>query len=233
MKTLLDALVTFLVMGLASPGGAQAPIPGRPMMTQAGSLSAAPSISGMVKQYLLTPVGGVEGVELQDGTDIRLPPHMGATLAAIVKPGDQVNAIGFTGPQVPYGRVMRALTITNAQTNRTVIDQPPTAPPPPAWTRSADMKPMTLTGRLDHYILNDRGDIDGLILSNGDEVKFPPHIGAVVAMISMQQPSETIEASGYGTTSAFGTVVDVMSGSLTVGGQPIPLTGSAAPRPPL
>jgi len=37
----------------------------------------APSITGVVKQYLLTPVGDVEGLELQDGTDVRFPPSHG------------------------------------------------------------------------------------------------------------------------------------------------------------
>jgi len=88
--------------------------------------------------------------------------------------------------------------------------------------RAASLKTMTVNGTLDRYILNDRADIDGLILSNGYEVKFPPHIGMAVAMALAPQPSAAIEASGYGTTNAFGTVVDAMTGSLIVGSQPIP-----------
>ncbi len=51
-------------------------------------------------------------------------------------------------------------------------------------------------------------------------------------MASIQQPGATIQASGYGTTNAFGTVVDAMTGSLTVGSQPIPLAGPPGPPPP-
>jgi hypothetical protein len=98
--------------------------------------------------------------------------------------------------------------------------------------RAASMKTMTVSGTLDHYILNDRGDIDGLILSNGDEVKFPPHIGMAVAMAFAQQSSAAIQANGCGTSNAFGTVVDAMTGSLTVGSQPIPIAGPAGPPPP-
>jgi len=177
-------------------------------------------------------VGDVEGVELQDGTDVRFPPHMGTALAAIVRPGDQVNVTGFVAPQTPYGRAVKALTITNLATNQSVVDQPPTVPPPPPWLRGASMREMTLSGTLGHYILNDRGDIDGLILSSGYEVKFPPHIGMPVAMVLAQQPSATIQASGYGTSNAFGTVVDAMTGSLTVGSQPVPLAGPPGPPPP-
>jgi hypothetical protein len=175
---------------------------------------ANPSITGAVKQYLLTPVGDVEGVELQDGTDVRFPPHMGAALATIVRPGDRVSVMGFVAPQTPYGRAVKALTVTNLATNQSVVDQPPTVPPCPPWLRGASMREMTVSGTLDHYILNDRGDIDGLILSSGYEVKFPPHIGMAVAMALAQQPSATIQAGGYGTSNAFGTVVDAMTGSL-------------------
>jgi hypothetical protein len=192
----------------------------------------APSVTGVVKQYLLTPVGDVEGLELRDGTDVRLPPHMGAALAGIVKPGDRINVVGFVGPQTSYGRAIKALTITNTGTNQSVVDQPPTEPPPPPWMRAASMKTMTVRGTLDRYILNDRGDIDGLILSNGYEVKFPPHIGMAVAMALAPQPSAAIQANGYGTSNAFGTVVDAMTGSLTVGSQSIPIAGPPGPPPP-
>jgi hypothetical protein len=71
-------------------------------------------------------VGEVEGVELQDGTVVRFSPHMGTALAAIVRPGDRVSVIGFVAPQTPYGRAVKALTITNLATNQSVVDQPPT-----------------------------------------------------------------------------------------------------------
>ena len=107
------------------PGSAPPP----PLAPAAGPVGAPyvttpanPSITGAVKQYLLTPVGDVEGVELQDGTDVRFPPHMGAALAAIVRPGDRVSVMGFVAPQTPYGRAVKALTITNLATNQSVVD---------------------------------------------------------------------------------------------------------------
>jgi stage V sporulation protein SpoVS len=193
---------------------------------------ASPSITGTVKQYLLTPVGDVEGLELQGGTDVRFPPHMGAALAAIVKPRDRVDVLGFVTAPTAYGRAVKALTITNIATHQSVVDQPPAAPPPPPWLRGVSMRQMTLSGTLEHYILNDRGDIDGLILNNGYEVKFAPPVAMAAAIALAQQPSATIQASGYGTTNGFGTVVDAMTGSLIVGSQSIALAGPAGPPPP-
>lgn len=111
-----------------------------------------PSVAGTVKQYLLTPVGDVEGVELEDGTDVRFPPHMGAALTAIVKPGDRASVMGFVAPPTSYGRAVKAVTITNLATNQSVVDQPPAVPPLPPWLRGASMHEMTLNGTLDHAL---------------------------------------------------------------------------------
>jgi hypothetical protein len=154
---------------------------------------------------------------------------MGAALTAIVKPGDRVSVMGFVAPPTPYGRAVKALTITNVATNQSVVEQPPTTPSPPPWLRGQSMRQLAVSGKLDHYILNDHGDIDGLILDNGYEVKFA---GMSVATALAQQPSATIQASGYGTTSSFGTVVDAMTGSLTIGSQSIPLAPFPGPPPP-
>ncbi len=63
--------------------------------------------------------------------DVRFPPHMGAALRAIVKPGDRVSVLGFVAPTTAYGRAVKALTISNIETNQSVVDQPPAVPPPP------------------------------------------------------------------------------------------------------
>lgn len=116
MKSVVGWLsASLLLFGIATNLIAQAPPPGPPVLgqvpwppppplpgnplggPQSASASANPSIAGTVKQYLLTPVGDVEGLELQDGTDVRFPPHMGAALASIVKPGDRVNVLGSLG----------------------------------------------------------------------------------------------------------------------------------------
>jgi hypothetical protein len=234
MKTVRSLDLALLVLIVAALKVlAQAPPPSVPSAVSPSTPSyatapAGPSTTGTVKQYLLTPVGDVEGLELQDGTDVRFPPYMGIALAAIVKPGDRVDVSGFVTAPVAYDRAVKALTITNIATHQSVVDQPPAAPPPPPWLRGASMREMTLSGTLEHYILNDRGDIDGLILNNGYEVKFAPPVGMALA----QQPSATIQASGYGTTNGFGTVVDAMTGSLIVGSQSIALAGPAGPPPP-
>jgi hypothetical protein len=186
-----------------------------------------PSVTGTVQQYLLNPHGEVEGMLLKDGTSVRFPPHEGTALAGIVKPGDEVTVVGFFGPTTSYGRAVKALTITNTKTGQSVVDQPPTTPPLPPDRRGLTLKPLTVRGPVVHLLVNDKGDVDGLILGGGEEVKFPPPNGAVVALLLGQQGGKTVEASGYGTQNGFGTVVDAMS--LSVDGQAVPLSGPGRP----
>ena len=46
-----------------------------------------PATKGVVAAYSLTPRGDVDGLILTDGTEVHLPPHLGAQLVFAVKPG--------------------------------------------------------------------------------------------------------------------------------------------------
>jgi hypothetical protein len=188
----------------------------------------APSVTGTVQQYLLTPHGEVDGVLLKDGTVVRFPPHLGTALAGIAKPGDEVAVVGLLGPTTPHGRAIKALTITNEKTGQSLVDHPPSTPPLPPDMRGLTHKPLTVRGAVARLLVNDKGDVDGLILVGGEQVKFPPPNGPVVAKM-LEEGKKTVEASGNGTTNTFGTVVDAMS--LSMDGQAVPLSGPGRPRP--
>ncbi|HJU20543.1 MAG TPA: hypothetical protein VJ770_29175 [Stellaceae bacterium] len=57
--------------------------------------SQFPAVEGRVAQYSLTPRGDVDGLILDDGTEVHLPPHLGAQLVFSVKPGDPVTVRGL------------------------------------------------------------------------------------------------------------------------------------------
>ena len=184
---------------------------------------ATPSVSGTVQQYLLSPHGEVEGLLLSDGTCVRFPKHLGATLTSLVMPGDPVDVLGFSGPATPQGRAVKALTITNAKTGQVVIDQPPATRPLPPEQRGLVRTPLTVSGIVTRFLVNPKGDVDGLVLSGGEQVKFAPHRGGLLVGVLGQQPGSAVQASGLGTRNSFGTVV--AADSLVVGGQTIWLAG--------
>jgi hypothetical protein len=187
----------------------------------------APSLTGTVQQYLLTPDGEVNGVLLQDGTVVKFPPHLGASLALIAQPGDTVAVVGILGAGNQYGRAIKVLTITNSKTGQSLVDRPPSTKPLPPDRRGLTLQPLSVSGSVAGLLVNHKGDVDGLILSGGEQVKFPPHNGSTVAMM-LGQEQETVVASGYGARNAYGTVVEALS--LSIAGQAVPLTGPGRPR---
>src|SRR5579863_293888 len=62
--------------------------------------------------------------------------------------------------------------------------QPATVLPPPAAGQVPLYDPQQLPaqrGQVQQFTLTPRGDIDGLILSDGTEVKTPPHLSTEIA----------------------------------------------------
>ena len=51
-----------------------------------------------------------------------------------------------------------------------------------------------VTGPVAQYDLTPRGDVDGLILRDGTEIHFPPHLGTALA--SVVRPGDTVTAHG-------------------------------------
>jgi len=222
-RLLKSLLIVSFVLGASAPSFAQVPI------AQAPSPTTAPSVTGTVRQYLLTPHGEVDGVLLTDGTVVKFPPHLGDRLTATIKRGDPVAVVGFIGLATPYGTAMKALTITNTVTGQGVVDEPPAAPPLPPDRRGLSLTPLTVTGTVVRLLVTPPGDVDGLLLSSGEQVKFPPHNGALVATL-LGRPGGTVTATGFGTRNAFGTVVD--ADSLVVNGQQVSLRGPGRPPRP-
>src|SRR5438128_2566594 len=81
-----------------------------------------PALQGKVAQYSLTPRGDVDGLILDDGTEIRLPPHLGAQLVYAIKPGDRVTVHGLKARAIP---MVQAISVTNDATGAAVTDNGP------------------------------------------------------------------------------------------------------------
>ncbi len=61
------------------------------------------NINGTVKAYLLNKAGQVDGLLLQDGKQLHLPPHCSAALQQAVKPGNTIEALVEPGEESPLG----------------------------------------------------------------------------------------------------------------------------------
>lgn len=156
------------------------------------------SIRGTIAQYLMNPDGNVDGVLLSDKTIVRFPPHLGQQLVQTAKPQDPVQIDGFPEAQ---GSI-HAAAITNANTQQTVIDVPPSSENPPPGPIASSRQSMSVSGVIKVLMHSPRGEIDGAVLDNGAIV----HVGPLV--VSQQahlfQAGASLAASGYGTINSYG-----------------------------
>jgi hypothetical protein len=154
-----------------------------------------PATQGKVAQYSLTPRGDVDGLILDDGTEVHLPPHLGAQLVFTVKPGDQVTIRGLKARDIP---TIDAASITNDATRQTVTDN---GPPGPGGTGPA----LQASGQIKAQLHGPRGDLNGVLLQDGTIVHLPPdQAQQMAAQLAVGQP---IYVTGDGSVSPLGKVI--------------------------
>jgi hypothetical protein len=180
---------TFAITALAvffanSEGNAQPPDRG-----------ATKTVQGTVRRSTTAPMGEIDGAELDDGTLIHWPPHLGDRMAGIAVRGDQVRATGRmeTGPEGDTH--LEIATITNLRTNASLENDAPAPPPPPgSGRRRGPMPPpppgprprpagrvgaaatRSVQGTVQRLTTAPMGEVDGAILDDGTVVHWPPHL---------------------------------------------------------
>ncbi|MGF6348936.1 hypothetical protein [Variovorax sp. W2I14] len=82
------------------------------------------------------------------------------------------------------------------------VPPPPDGPLPPAppgvrgaASIGAPQAGTVATGPVQQWLLNPNGDADGLLLADGTQVAFPPHLSA--AAMQMLKPGDTVQVSGW------------------------------------
>jgi hypothetical protein len=179
-----------------------------------------PAITGQVAQYSLTPRGDVDGVILQDGTQVHLPPHLGSQLVQTIKLGDSVTIRGLKAQSLP---LVQALSIT-APSGQAVVDTgPPALPPAPLATA---YQWLDVQGRVREPLYGPRGDMNGALLDDGTQVHLPPEQAASLA--SDLQAGASLVAQGYGVAGAYGRALDARQ----IGESPTRLVRVGPPGPP-
>ena len=180
-----------------------------------------PATQGQMDAYSLTPRGDVDGVILKDGTQVHMPPHLGAKLVQAVKPGDAVTIHGLKAMALP---VIQALSITGDVSGQTVVDTGPPAVPPQPLAMSFQW--VTASGRVREPLYGPRGDMNGALLDDGTQVHLPPDQASTLG--AGLQPGQTLVAQGYGVTGAYGRSLDAQQ----IGASPAQLVQVGPPAPP-
>ena len=118
---------------IAPTGGAPivdlGPPPGGPHKPGDGPARQAMEATGIVKMQLHGPRGDLNGVLLQDGTIVHLPPKEAARLVDTLKP-DQTIAVRGEGVAGPAGRSIGARQFGPSMDKLAQLALPPPPPPP-------------------------------------------------------------------------------------------------------
>jgi hypothetical protein len=157
-----------------------------------------PALQGKVAQYSLTPRGDVDGLILDDGTEIHLPPHLGAQLVFAVKPGDRVTVHGLKARAIA---MMQAISVTNDATGATVTDNGPRGPSGPRDRGTS----LSAQGHIKTQLHGPRGDFNGVLLEDGTIIRLPPEEADRLA--AQLAPGQPLYVEGGGIAGPLGKVI--------------------------
>lgn len=206
----------------------------RPLAPPAPTMQAQQTVDGKLRQWLVNPNGEVDGLLLDDGTQVAFPPHLSAQLTQALKPKDALRISGFRGAD--GAAVLRAASITNTANGRVVTDQPPAAGiAPPAPRPAGTLTAMDADGRIARVLRGPMGEANGALLDGGTVVRFPPHVGADLA--ANLKVGGNLYARGYGTRNDYGSALEAtrigttLASAKDVFGPPPPSDRGALPAP--
>ena len=109
------------------------------------------------------------------------------------------------------------------------VPPPPPPAPPPAYGATAAT---VAAGRIRQFLINPNGDVDGLLLADGTQVNFPPHLSQALLQIARVGDAVSVQGvRGYGAeASAHATSITNTGNGRSMVDQP-PAPGVAPPAP--
>lgn len=127
---------------------------------------------GKIRSILKNDHDDVDGLLLSSGVQVHFPPHMGDRITAVAWVGDSVQVEGRM-EVTPRGDNVLEITRLVSGSHVIEIDRP--KPPKHGPKGPRHERPMHAAGEVTDYARNPHGEVDGLMLKDGTEVKFPPH----------------------------------------------------------
>ncbi len=168
-----------------------AALPAFVLLAQAGAQSIAEDkttvVRGVVERFTIAPKGETHGLVLDDGTEVRWPPYLGAKVKDLVARNDRVRVTGWieAGKKKKDGPHFKAIAIANLTTNESVdlTEGPPGAPS------------LTVRGVVERFTIAPKGETHGLVLDDGTEVRWPPYFQDRVRTVV--RVNDKVRATGW------------------------------------
>jgi hypothetical protein len=127
-----------------------------------------PAFHGKVASYSLTARDEVDGVVLDDGTEIHLSARLSSELTFAIKPGDAVTVHGLKASSAP---MVQALSIANDASGTKITDafQPSSPADRPQFVQP---RMMEARGRVKMLLHTTDGRVDGVLLEDGTIIRL-------------------------------------------------------------
>jgi hypothetical protein len=180
------------------------------------SMSQPPVADGIVDRYLLHPRGDVNGLLLDDGSQMHVTYRAAHELVTLIQPGDHVRV---HGRRVSDSPLVKPDVIVNV-TDGTTFTVPPRLelPIPPSEERPA-VHEMKAAGTIQVLLYDHlKGVVNGMVLSDGTQVRLPPDVGEHFHA-SLQKDMDVV-IEGYGTAGHHGRAME----AIAIGRKGRPLT---------
>ncbi|HEY6806795.1 MAG TPA: hypothetical protein VI306_24670 [Pyrinomonadaceae bacterium] len=178
-------------------------------------------------------LGTLVGTQLKIGDEVTVSGHAGMqTSYGREIHGEQLAFNGQTLLEVPAGPKPRHPDGGPGERERGPRPGPPANAPAPAPEQSQNSptpvgpaplptpEVVKVSGSLKTHLVNGRGDVDGLILSSGEQVRFPPNVGELIVSAE-QSGNSSVTVEGAVVKNDRGVVINPTY--ITVGSQTISL----------
>jgi hypothetical protein len=133
-----------------------------------------PKTVGTLDRFVLNPKADIDGLLLDDGTEIHTPPHLSDKLLKALSPGDRLTVHGV---KTRASDLIVAVAIDPANGKRILDDGPGPKhgkhdkPKKPA----EHGEPATVSGVIHRLLHGPKGNAHGALLEDGTVVRFAPH----------------------------------------------------------
>lgn len=153
-------------------------------------------LKGKVESLLTNDHDDVDGLRLESGEEIHFPPHFGRKVGELIKAGSDVE-IQARKETRPMGKVVFEATQIQSQGTTITVDRP--GPKHHPKDKRHPEKPMNVNGKVLSFTPNRHGDVDGFLLEDKTEVKFPPHMSEALQALVKPGSAVTIEGRRHET----------------------------------
>jgi len=202
-RSLSSVLAMTLSLGsLHAQTAPSAPVP-PPPPPAVGAVAAPVQLSGMISRLLINPNGDVDGLLLQDGTQVPVPPPLSSTLLAALHVGDTVRVTGVRMGNLP----LIAQAQVTGPSGAVIVGVNPPPPVPPGAAPA--LVPLIANGTVERPLYGPAGDVTGVLMRDGTVLRLPRP--AADRMQAWLQPGAALSARGFGVESRLGRSIQVTS----------------------